>query len=161
MDTVPHEDDKNPVIIPLAEKKQLLDEYNEIIWRTPRIQTSTIGYVDSHKRVIFLTVQDSGWKNATSVRKTVSGVGEILRNSVRVFNVDPGDAGEEPLLRTLKVDKGKNQSITYVISQSGQIGSRFEGPVSRKDLFMAFQKVLTARSGCGGSGSGPGGNTCK
>jgi hypothetical protein len=113
------------------------------------------------KRVIFLTVQDSGWKNATSVRKTVSGVGEILRNSVRVFNVDPGDAGEEPLLRTLKVDKGKNQSITYVISQSGQIGSRFEGPVSRKDLFMAFQKVLTARSGCGGSGSGPGGNTCK
>ena len=113
------------------------------------------------KRVIFLTVQDSGWKNATSVRKTVSGVGEILRNSVRVFNVDPGDAGEEPLLRTLKVDKGKNQSVTYVISQSGQIGSRFEGPVSRKDLFMAFQKVLTARSGCGGSGSGPGGNTCK
>jgi len=54
VDTVTHEDDKNPVIIPLAEKKQLLDEYNEIIWRTPRIQTSTIGYADSHKRVIFL-----------------------------------------------------------------------------------------------------------
>ena len=113
------------------------------------------------KRVIFLMVQGDGWKNAENVRKTVSGVGDILRNSVRVLQVNPGDASEESLLRTLKVDKDKNQSLTYVISQSGQIGSRFEGPVSRKDLFMAFQKVLTARSGCGGSGSGPGGNTCK
>ncbi|MBL7211794.1 MAG: hypothetical protein ISS61_05380 [Desulfobacteraceae bacterium] len=113
------------------------------------------------KRVIFLMVQGDGWKNAENVRKTVSGVGDILRNSVRVLHVNPGDAGEESLLRTLKVDKDKNQSLTYVISQSGQIGSRFEGPVSRKDLFMAFQKVLTTRSGCGGSGSGPGGNTCK
>ena len=45
--------DKNPVAIPLAEKKQLLDEYNDIIWRTPRIQTSVIGYGDSYKKVIF------------------------------------------------------------------------------------------------------------
>ncbi len=53
VDTVPAEIDKNPVTMPLAEKKQLLDEYNDIIWRTPRIQTSTIGYGDSHKKVIF------------------------------------------------------------------------------------------------------------
>jgi TldD protein len=45
---------KNPVVIPLAEKKQLLDEYNDIIWRTPRLQTSMIGYGDSYKKVIFL-----------------------------------------------------------------------------------------------------------
>ena len=53
IDVVPAEIDKNPVIIPLAEKKQLLDEYNDIIWRTPRIQTSGIGYGDSRKKVIF------------------------------------------------------------------------------------------------------------
>jgi len=47
--------DRNPVAMPLAEKKQLLDEYNDIIWRTPKIQTSIIGYNDSHKKVIFLS----------------------------------------------------------------------------------------------------------
>jgi hypothetical protein len=88
-------------------------------------------------------------------------VGEILRTSVRIVHLDPTNREEEPLLKMLKVDKDENESITYVVSQSGQIGSRFKGPVSRKDLFMAFQKVLAARSGCGGSGSGPGGTTCK
>ena len=53
VDTVPAEKDKNPVLIPLVEKNQLLDEYNDIIWRTPRIQTSVIGYGDSRKKVIF------------------------------------------------------------------------------------------------------------
>jgi len=43
-----------PLSIPLAEKKKLLDEYNEIIWRTPHLQTSVIGYGDSHKKTIFL-----------------------------------------------------------------------------------------------------------
>ncbi len=46
--------DKDPVAIPLAEKKQLLDEYNNIIWSTPKIQTSVIGYGDSHKRGILI-----------------------------------------------------------------------------------------------------------
>jgi len=44
--------DKNPVAMPLAEKKQLLDEYNDIIWRTPKLQTSIIGYGDSHKKAL-------------------------------------------------------------------------------------------------------------
>jgi TldD protein len=45
----------NPTIKPLAEKKQLLDEYNEIIWRTPKLQTSVVAYGDSHKKVVFLS----------------------------------------------------------------------------------------------------------
>ncbi|MGD9116852.1 MAG: TldD/PmbA family protein [Dehalococcoidia bacterium] len=43
-----------PLTVPLADKKKLLDEYNEIIWRTPHLRTSTIGYADSHKRTIFI-----------------------------------------------------------------------------------------------------------
>jgi TldD protein len=43
-----------PLTIPLAEKKKLLDEYNELIWHTPHLQTSVIGYADSYKRTIFL-----------------------------------------------------------------------------------------------------------
>jgi TldD protein len=52
-------EDKEPVAIPLAEKKSLLDEYNDIIWRTPRIQTSIISYGDSHKKAIFLNSSGS------------------------------------------------------------------------------------------------------
>ncbi len=53
VDIVPDEIAKNPMTMPLADKKQLLDEYNDIIWQTPRIQTSVINYGDSHKKVIY------------------------------------------------------------------------------------------------------------
>jgi len=49
----------NPTAIPLAEKKRLLDEYNEIIWGTPQLQTSTIDYGDSRKRTIFMNSSGS------------------------------------------------------------------------------------------------------
>jgi TldD protein len=54
VDIVPPEEN-NPLTIPLAEKKRLLDEYNDIIWRTPKLQTSIIAYGDSHKKTIFLS----------------------------------------------------------------------------------------------------------
>jgi len=54
VDTVANQQD-SPLTIPLAEKKQLLDEYNQIIWHTPHLQTSVIGYADSHKKTIFLS----------------------------------------------------------------------------------------------------------
>jgi TldD protein len=45
---------ENPVNIPLSQKKQLLDEYNEIVWSTPKLQTSVIGYGDSYKRYFYI-----------------------------------------------------------------------------------------------------------
>ena len=53
-DTVSTEKGKKPLAIPLAAKKQLLDEYNDTIWSVPGIQTSVIGYSDNQKKVIFL-----------------------------------------------------------------------------------------------------------
>ncbi len=50
---------KNPLTIPLAEKKQLLDEYNDIILRTPGIQTSGIRYIDGHRKTLFLNSSGS------------------------------------------------------------------------------------------------------
>jgi TldD protein len=58
-DRVPSGVARDPVDIPLADKKVLLDEYNELIWQTPRIQTSSIGYGDSRKKVIFLNSEGS------------------------------------------------------------------------------------------------------
>jgi TldD protein len=54
VDTVTTKED-SPLAVPLAEKKQLLDEYNQIIWGTPKLQTSVIGYADSHQKTIFLS----------------------------------------------------------------------------------------------------------
>ena len=51
--------DKNPVSIPLAQKKRLLDEYNEIIWSTPKLQSSIITYGDGHKKTVFLNSEGS------------------------------------------------------------------------------------------------------
>ncbi|MFC1933671.1 TldD/PmbA family protein [Chloroflexota bacterium] len=59
IDTILANPNKNPLAIPLAEKKQLLDEYRDTIWNTPRIQTSTINYSDSRKKFIFLNSSGS------------------------------------------------------------------------------------------------------
>lgn len=45
--------------VPLASKKQLLDEYNDIILSTPKIQTSNISYHDSRRKIIFATSEGS------------------------------------------------------------------------------------------------------
>ena len=55
VDRVPAGIDKNPVEIPLADKKRLLDEYSDIIWQTPKLQTSVINYGDSHRKLIFIS----------------------------------------------------------------------------------------------------------
>jgi len=50
---------KDPTAIPLEQKKRLLDEYNEIIWATPKIQTSVIAYGDGKKSVVFANSEGS------------------------------------------------------------------------------------------------------
>ncbi len=50
---------KDAASVPLAVKKRLLDEYNQAVWSVPKIQTSTIGYGDSRKRVIFASSEGS------------------------------------------------------------------------------------------------------
>ena len=52
-DVVPAHLGKDPLAIPIAEKKRLLDEYNEIIWSTEKIQSSSIGYSDGRRKVTF------------------------------------------------------------------------------------------------------------
>jgi TldD protein len=59
VDNVPSGVAQNSVAIPLVEKKKLLDEYNEIIWSVPQIQTSFIGYSDGRKKVVFLNSEGS------------------------------------------------------------------------------------------------------
>ncbi len=51
--------EKEATSLPLAEKKHLLDEYNEVIWKTPKIETSIVGYRDRFRKVIFANSEGS------------------------------------------------------------------------------------------------------
>ncbi len=53
IDTVAAQTRKDPITIPLATKKDLLDEYNDIILSTPEIQSSNISYHDGRKKITF------------------------------------------------------------------------------------------------------------
>ncbi len=55
IETVPSTIGEDPKAVPLAEKKQLLDEYNSIIFRYPKIQTSMVNYSDGQRKTIFLS----------------------------------------------------------------------------------------------------------
>ena len=59
IDRVSADGTADPVGLPLAEKKKLLDEYNSIIWATLGIQTSVINYGDGSRKVIFLSSDGS------------------------------------------------------------------------------------------------------
>jgi TldD protein len=50
---------KDPSAVSLAAKKQVLDEYNEVIWNVPKIQTSTVMYSDRRKKVSFASSEGS------------------------------------------------------------------------------------------------------
>ena len=52
-DVVLAEVQKDAATVPLEHKKQVLDEYNEIILRTRKIQSARIDYRDSRRKVIF------------------------------------------------------------------------------------------------------------
>lgn len=54
VDKVVGEVQQNPVDIPLSQKKELLDEYNEVIWSTPKLQTSVIGYADGYRNYVYI-----------------------------------------------------------------------------------------------------------
>lgn len=50
---------KDPLAVSIADKKRLLDQYNDIIWSTPGIQTSTIAYGDGRKKALFANSEGS------------------------------------------------------------------------------------------------------
>jgi TldD protein len=54
IDRVQGEVKQNPVDIPLSQKKLILDEYNEVLWSTPKLQTSIIGYSDGYKKYSYI-----------------------------------------------------------------------------------------------------------
>jgi TldD protein len=101
IDAVPAEMDKNPVAISLVDKKQLLDEYNDIIWRIPRMQTSVVGYGDGYKKVIFANSLGSYVEQERAdiaLRLTAVATGN---NEVQQAGLSLGSSGDFKLIQGL------------------------------------------------------------
>ena len=101
VDIVPAEIERNPVAIPLVEKKRLLDEYNDIIWQTPRLKTSVINYGDSHKKLIFLNSSGSYIEQARddiTLRLTAVAAAD---GEVQQANLSLGSVGDFGLIKGL------------------------------------------------------------
>jgi TldD protein len=103
----------NPLNIPLAHKKQLLDEYNEIIWSTPKLQTAVIGYGDSHKKYLYVNSAGSFIEQERAdvmLRVTAIAAGGSEVQQVGLSLGSPGDFNEIKGLH----DKIKEMSLRAV-----------------------------------------------
>jgi TldD protein len=103
VDTVAAEED-SPLAVPLAEKKQLLDEYNQIIWSTPKLRTSVIGYADSHQKTVFLSSLGSRIEQQrTDITLRLSAVA-AQDGDVQQANLSLGSRGDFNSMRRLHQD---------------------------------------------------------
>jgi len=60
VDRVPFEFVRDPRQVPLAEKKRLLDHYNDLLWSaSPSVQTTQVAYHDTFRRLIFANSEGS------------------------------------------------------------------------------------------------------
>jgi TldD protein len=129
-DTVPAVIKKNPADIPLAAKKQLLDEYNDIILSTPGIQTSNIGYGDVRKKVTFANSEGSNIEqNRVDVNLRLnaiaSGDGQVQQVGISIGSIGDFSAVEglqkdardiaERAVRLISAPQAKGGEYTVVL----------------------------------------------
>ncbi|MDD5094080.1 MAG: TldD/PmbA family protein [Dehalococcoidia bacterium] len=92
---------KDPTNIPLAVKKEILDRYNEIIWSAPKVQTSSIGYSDGRRKVIFASSEGSyieqAWPDVTLRMAVIARDG----GDVQQAHMSLGSKGEFGLVEGL------------------------------------------------------------
>ena len=107
---------RDPTTVPLAQKKQHLDEYNELIWSTPKIQTSVIGYGDSGRKVIFANSEGS-YIEQTKVDLTVR-ITVIARadGDVQQVSLSEGSSGDFGLMERLhhKVKEAAQRAVALL-----------------------------------------------
>jgi TldD protein len=91
----------NPVDIPLAHKKELIDGYNAIIWNTPKLKTSSIGYGDGYKTSIFINSEGSFIQQQRSDVTLYMNAVASDGNKVQQANMSVGSLGKFDAIRNL------------------------------------------------------------
>ncbi len=104
---VPPEVKKDPSVVPLAQKKGILDEYNDVIWSIPKVQTSIIGYADRHKKVTFASTEGS-YIEQTKV-DVMARFNAVARdgNDVQQSSLSLGSNGDYGFMENLHSDVGE------------------------------------------------------
>jgi len=115
-DNVPADCPLNPVTVPLEDKKQILDEYNELIWRTPKLQTSVINYGDSRKKTIFINSSGSyivQEKMHVTLRVTAIAADN---GEVQQAGISTGSTGDLSFLKTLhpEIERVSKHAVTLL-----------------------------------------------
>jgi len=107
VDTVVSQLEKDSAAIPLATKKELLDEYNDIILSSPKIQSSRINYRDTKRQRIFANSEGSYIEQAKN--DLVLRLTAIARedNEVQQAGLSLGSNGEFSALEGLHDQAGK------------------------------------------------------
>ena len=87
VDSVPLLVGKDPRSISLPDKKEILDQYIDIIWKTPDITTSTVGYSDQYSRRIFASsegayIQQEKIDVTLRVSATARDGGEVQQSGI-------------------------------------------------------------------------------
>jgi TldD protein len=103
-DAVPPKLGKDPRNISLREKKAVLDEYIDLVWRVPGIQTSTLGYGDRYKKVLFANSEGS-YIEQEKVDVTI-GLSVMARDGgdVQQAGFSLGSMGDFSLIESLHED---------------------------------------------------------
>lgn len=104
VDIAPAGSKPNPVDIPLAQKKELLDGYNSLIWKVPNLKTSNIGYGDGYRTSIFINSEGSFIRQERS--DVTLGMTAIATdgNQVQQANMSLGSPGDFTAMQNLDVE---------------------------------------------------------
>jgi len=101
VDTVPAELKKDPAKVSFTAKKELLDDYNDIILATPGIQTSSIAYNDAARKVTFCSSEGSFIEQSrVDVTLRISAVARE-GNDVQQVGVSLGSKGDYAVVEGL------------------------------------------------------------
>ncbi len=85
----------DPTAISLAEKKDLFDHYNNLIWETsPSLQSSSLRYGDAHKKQIFINNQGSYiYQERSDITVSMSAVAS-KGNDIQQCGISIGNTGD-------------------------------------------------------------------
>ena len=126
VDTVAAETGKNPLSISLETKKKLLDEYNDLILKTPKIQTSNISYSDGQKKTTFASSEGAYIEqNRIDISARITAIAAQDGN-VRQIGLSIGSKGDFAVVEGLQEQvKGIAQRAVGLLSAPQAAGGEY------------------------------------
>ena len=116
----------SPFETPLATKKSVLDEYNDIIWSHNELQTSVLSYSESIKHKIFMNSQGS-YIDQERADATISATAIVQRDGqVQQSGISEGILGDPTPLFEMHKQIGENTKQAFDLLDAAPVtGGRY------------------------------------